>query len=110
MKTLLVLGGGTAGTMTANRLRHRLDAHEWRIVVVDQDDEHHYQPAYIFVPFGDATRDQVVRSRHRFLHDGIELVLAEIDLVDAEARTVGLVGGRELVYDYLVIATGTTPG
>jgi len=109
MRTLLVLGGGTAGTMAANRLRHRLDAHEWKVTVVDQDDEHHYQPAYIFVPFGAATRDQVVRSRHRFLDDGIELVLAEIDRVDAEAKTVALVGGRELTYDYLVIATGTTP-
>jgi sulfide:quinone oxidoreductase len=109
MRTLLVLGGGTAGTMTANRLRHRLDTHDWRIVVVDQNDEHHYQPAYIFVPFGDATREQVVRSRHRFLSDGIELVLAEIDRVDAEAKQVTLTDGRELTYDYLVIATGTTP-
>ena len=109
MKTLLVLGGGTAGTMSANRLRHRLDRHEWRIVVVDQDDEHHYQPAYIFVPFGAATRDDVVRSRHRFLADGIELVLAEIDRVDPEVKTVALGDGRELDYDYLVIATGTTP-
>ncbi len=109
MRTLLVLGAGTAGTMTANRLRHRLNAHEWKITVVDQDDEHHYQPGYIFVPFGGSTRDQLVRSRHRFLHDGIELVLAEIARVDADAKKVALVDGRELAYDYLVIATGTTP-
>jgi sulfide:quinone oxidoreductase len=109
MRTLLVLGGGTAGTMVANRLRHRLDPHEWAVVVVDQNDEHHYQPGYLFIPFGACTRDQVVRSRHRFLHDGIRLVLAEIDRVDAEARTVALTDGRELAYDYLVIATGTTP-
>ena len=109
MRTLLVLGGGTAGTMLANRLRRRLDPHDWRIVVVDQDDEHHYQPGYIFVPFGGSTREEIVRSRHHFLGDGIELVLAEIDRVDPEARTVALADGRELAYDYLVIATGTTP-
>lgn len=109
MRTLLVLGGGTAGTMTANRLRRRLDPREWRVVVVDQDDQHHYQPGYLFLPFGGYTRDQVVRSRHRFLADHIELVLAEIEQVDPEARKVILVGGGELSYDYLVIATGTTP-
>ncbi|MGA8249027.1 MAG: FAD/NAD(P)-binding oxidoreductase [Nocardioides sp.] len=109
MQTLLVLGGGTAGTMTANRLRHRLDAHEWRIVVVDQNDEHHYQPGYIFVPFGMSTPEEIVRSRHHFLGDGIDLVLAEIDTVDPESKKVALVDGRELAYDYLVIATGTTP-
>jgi sulfide:quinone oxidoreductase len=109
MRTLLVLGGGTAGTMTANRLRRRLDPHDWEIVVVDQDDEHHYQPGYLFIPFGEYTRDEVVRSRHRFLHDGIRLVLAEIDRVEPLRQTVALGDGRELAYDYLVIATGTTP-
>ncbi len=109
MRTLLVLGGGTAGTMTANRLRHRLGFREWRVVVVDQDDQHHYQPGYLFLPFGGCTRDQLVRSRHRFLADRIELVIGEIERVDPEAREVALVGGRKLAYDYLVIATGTTP-
>ncbi|WP_343908853.1 type III sulfide quinone reductase, selenoprotein subtype [Nocardioides aquiterrae] len=109
MRTLLVLGGGTAGTMVANRLRHRLDTSDWKITVVDQDDEHHYQPGYLFLPFGGYTRDQLVKSRHTLLHDGIEMVTAEIERVDPGAQTVALVGGRELSYDYLVIATGTTP-
>jgi sulfide:quinone oxidoreductase len=36
-------------------------------------------------------------------------VLGDIDRVDAAANTVTLTDGRELAYDYLVIATGTTP-
>ena len=52
MKRLVVLGAGTAGTMVANKLRHRLDRDAWSITVVDQDDHHHYQPGYPFVPFG----------------------------------------------------------
>jgi sulfide:quinone oxidoreductase len=109
MRRLLVLGGGTAGTMTANKLRHRLDPHEWTITVVDQDDEHHYQPGYLFIPFGTYDRDDVIRSRHHFLADGIDLVLGEIDRVEPEACVVDLSDGRTLPYDYLVIATGTTP-
>ncbi len=109
MRKLLVLGAGTAGTMIANKLRRRLDDHEWSITVVDRDDEHHYQPGYLFIPFGAYTRDEVVRTRHHFLSDGVELVLAEVDKVDAEQRQVVLEGGRELDYDYLVIASGTTP-
>jgi sulfide:quinone oxidoreductase len=109
MNKLLVLGAGTAGTMAANKLRHRLDRHDWTITVVDQDDEHHYQPGYLFVPFGTYDRDDVVRSRRRYLTDGIDLVLGEIDVVEPEAGTVRLTDGRTLDYDYLVIATGTTP-
>jgi sulfide:quinone oxidoreductase len=109
MKRLLVLGAGTAGTMVANKLRRRLDGHEWAVTVVDQDDQHHYQPGYLFLPFGGYDRADVVRSRHRFLGDGIELVLGEIDRVEPEERRVLLTGGREFGYDYLVVATGTTP-
>ena len=50
MKRLLVLGGGTAGTMIVNKLRRGLDAGEWEMTIVDQDDAHHYQPGYLFLP------------------------------------------------------------
>lgn len=109
MRHLLILGGGTAGTMVANKLRRRLGRDDWRITVVDRDDEHHYQPGYLFVPFGEHDRSDLVRSRHHFIHDGVELVLGEIDRVSAEGQVVHLSDGRALSYDYLVIATGTTP-
>ncbi len=109
MRRLLVLGGGTAGTMIANKLRRRLDEDEWVITVVDQDDEHHYQPGYLFLPFGTYRRDDVVRPRHHFLSDGIEMLLGEIERVDAPQNQVSLQDGRRIAYDFLVIATGTTP-
>ena len=109
MKHLLVLGAGTAGTMVVNKLRALLPTSEWRITVVDRDDEHHYQPGYLFIPFGVYRRDEVVKSRSRFVPEGVELLLDEIDRVDPEACTVTLAGGRVLEYDQLVIATGTSP-
>ena len=109
MKRLLVLGGGTAGTMIVNKLRRSLDAGEWAITIVDQDDAHRYQPGYLFLPFGTYTADQVTRSRHAFLPDGVEFVVGEVDVIDAACGSVLLTGGRSLAYDYLVIATGVTP-
>ncbi|MBW3085233.1 Sulfide-quinone reductase [Austwickia sp. TVS 96-490-7B] len=109
MHRLVILGGGTAGTMAANMLRKRLSRHQWQITIVDRDDEHHYQPGYLFIPFGTYRREQVVRSRHAFIRDGIELVLSAIDTVDASARTVHLDDGRTLNYDLLIVATGCEP-
>ncbi len=57
MRQLLVLGGGTAGTMIVNQLRRRLAPSEWTITVVDRDDDHYYQPGYLFLPFGTYTPD-----------------------------------------------------
>ena len=108
MKRVVILGAGTAGTMAANKLRHRLDD-EWRITVIDQDDRHHYQPGYLFVPFGVYRPDEIVKPRHRFLADDVELVIGEIDRVNPATSAVSLVGGGHLDYDYLIVATGTSP-
>jgi sulfide:quinone oxidoreductase len=70
MKRLLVLGGGTAGTMVANKLRNRLDPALWQIIVVDQDDSHIYQPGLLFIPFGDSEATKIVKPRGRFITDG----------------------------------------
>ena len=109
MNKLLILGAGTAGTMIANKLRRLLGEREWSITVVDRDDEHHYQPGYLFIPFGEYTREQVVRSRHHYLPDGVALVLGEVERVVADENHVVMRDGRRLDYDQLVIATGTTP-
>src|SRR5665811_2536437 len=88
VKRLLVLGAGTAGTMIVNRLRRRLDATEWEITVVDQDDVHHYQPGYLFLPFGTYSPAQITRSRHATLPDGVDFVIGDVDRVDAATNTV----------------------
>lgn len=72
MRSLVVLGAGTAGTMVVNKARHRLPTNEWRITVVDKDDVHHYQPGYLFLPFGLIEPEQVRRSRHALITDGVE--------------------------------------
>ena len=108
-RQLVVLGAGTAGTMVVNKLRRSLPATDWTITVVDRDDIHDYQPGYLFIPFGINTPEQVRRTKRPFIRDGVDVVLAEVDRVDAAAKAVHLADGRVLAYDQLVIATGTSP-
>jgi sulfide:quinone oxidoreductase len=109
MRNLLVLGAGTAGTIAVNKLRPKLPADEWRITVVDQDDVHNYQPGYLFLPFGGYTADEITKPRHELIKHGVDLVLGAIDRVLPDEQKVVLEDGRQLDYDYLVIATGVTP-
>ena len=105
-KQLVILGGGTGGTLGANRLRRMLAKDDVAITVVDQDDRHVYQPGLLFVPFGLTHPEDIVRPRSRQLHPDIAFVRSEIDRVDIEANEVHLEGGRVLPYDVLVVATG----
>jgi len=103
---IVILGGGTGGTLAANRLRRSLTPSEAAITVVDQDDRHVYQPGLLFVPFGLAHLDEIVRPRGRQLHRDIAYVQDPIDHVDTENGRVFLGSGQALDYDVLVVATG----
>jgi sulfide:quinone oxidoreductase len=109
MKKLLVLGGGTAGTMVVNKLRKKLSKDEWSVTVVDQNNDHIYQPGLLLLPFGVYTPEELVKKRDHFFPDDVDFVRAEIDKIEPEANRVLLADGRTLEYDYLVVATGTSP-
>ena len=106
MHRIVILGGGTGGTLAANRLRKIYGPDEASITVVDQDDRHLYQPGLLFVPFGGAKVEDITRVRKQQLHQGITFVNAAIEKVDIEQSTVELGNGPTLPYDVLVIATG----
>ncbi|PSK85478.1 sulfide:quinone oxidoreductase [Prolixibacter denitrificans] len=116
MKRILILGAGTAGTMMANKLRKVLDRDEWEITIVDKHRTHYYQPGFLFIPFGIYNKQDVVKPKADFIPPGVKMVFSEVDKVEAEESKVRLADGSVLLYDYLIIATGTetrpdqTPG
>jgi sulfide:quinone oxidoreductase len=103
---VVVLGGGTGGTLVANRLRKAYAARDACITVVDHDDVHVYQPGLLFVPFGLAHVEDIVRPRRRQFDAGIDVVISAIDRVDVDERRVHLANSAALDYDVLVVATG----
>ncbi len=106
-KRIVILGGGTGGTLGANRLRRIFSEEDVEIVVVDQNDDHVYQPGLLFVPFGLAHTDEIIRSRRHQIYEGVEFRQVPIQQVDTAGSTVHLADGSELGYDVLVVATGS---
>ena len=102
---VLILGGGTGGTLVANRLR-RVLPESAEITVIDGDDRHLYQPGLLFVPFGARHPERLARSRKKLLHDGVRFVQEEVASVDTDAAKVTLTEGSTLGYDVLVVASG----
>ncbi len=103
---VVVLGAGTGGTLIANRLRRRYPEDVMTITVVDQDDQHVYQPGLLFVPFGLLDADEIVKPRHEQLHHGIGFHQSGVDSVQIGDDEVHLSDGSVLGYDLLIVATG----
>jgi len=107
MKTLLILGAGTGGTMVANKMADALDPHEWRIIIVDRDEKHYYQPGFLFIPFGIYSTADVIKPKRNFLPPSVQVIFSDIELIEPEKNKVTLSRDRQIIhYDYLVIATG----
>ncbi len=107
MKNLVILGGGTAGTMMLNKLHKVLPAGEWKLTIIDNIETHYYQPGFLFIPFGVYTEEDVIKPKRDFYPEGVSVVESEIWKVLPEFNKVHLANGNTIDYDVLIIATGS---
>jgi sulfide:quinone oxidoreductase len=107
MKTFLILGAGTAGSLMAREMSRKLNPNEWKILLVDKDDNHWYQPGYLFLPFGVYKPGDVVKPKHKFIPRNVDFIISDIELIEPDKNQVTLTKDKKVIqYDYLVIATG----
>lgn len=109
MKKLVILGAGTAGTMMANKLYRNLNQDVWEITIVDKDENHYYQPGFLFIPFGIYQPEEVIRPKREFLPKGVKFLIDNVQKIEGEQNQVVLASGTVLPYDILVVATGAVP-
>lgn len=103
-RTVLVLGGGVGGIVVATRLRRLLKRGD-RVVVIERDPVHRFQPSFLWILSGQRRPADIERPLTRLRKKGVEVELGEIDSVDPERRVVRL-NGRLLSGDAIVVALG----
>ncbi len=103
-KTILILGGGVGGIVTANALRKQLGA-DHRVIVVDKRAEYVFTPSLLWVMVGWRRPQQITKDLRRLLRPDVELVAAEAQEIDLDGARVRSSNG-DLNYDYLVVALG----
>ncbi|MCF7568483.1 NAD(P)/FAD-dependent oxidoreductase [Sabulilitoribacter arenilitoris] len=107
MKSLLILGAGTSGTMMANHLVSKLPKKEWKITIIDQHKTHYYQPGFLFLPFDIYTTKQIKKNGKKFIPKKVNYIQEKIELIKPKENKVILGNGDVLNYDVLIVATGT---
>lgn len=116
MKKIVILGAGTGGTIAANLFSKRLDKKDWTITVIDKDNDHYYQPGFLFIPFGFYKKEDILKKKSKFIPKDVEFIISEVDRIDPAANAIILQDGRRIAYDYLIVASGAeiapgeTPG
>ena len=103
--TVVIVGGGFGGLKAARALA---DA-PVRVVLVDRQNHHLFQPLLYQVASATLSPADIAAPIRHILRtqDNAEVVLGEVTSADLDARQVRLANGRELAYDFLILAAGS---
>lgn len=107
MKKIVILGGGTAGTMMVNKLAAIKDRYDLDLTIIDMEETHYYQPGFLFIPFGIYNEDDVIKPKRDFFPSGVDVIMSPAEGIDPAGNKIKLKDGRMIGYDYLIIATGS---
>jgi len=106
MRKLVILGGGSGGTMMLNKLHNTLNKDEWKITLIDQSETHYYQPGFLFIPFDIYKPHDVIKSKREFYPIGVDIIVSKAQRIETGKNRVVLENDAIIPYDYLIIATG----
>ena len=101
---VLIIGGGTAGIMTAAQLKKKKP--NLKIGLIDPADMHYYQPAWTLVGGNTYDFQDTARTMKSLIPSGVEWIKEFAASFLPEQNKVVLKTGKELSYDYLVVCPG----
>ncbi|MGK2963324.1 MAG: NAD(P)/FAD-dependent oxidoreductase [Gemmatimonadaceae bacterium] len=90
-KTVLVLGGGVGGIVAANHLRKQLAPAD-RVVLIDRESQHVFQPSLLWLAIGDRSPSDIQRPLTRLVRRGVEVITGDIDAFDPSVGSVRVDG------------------
>ncbi len=110
MANILILGGGFAGVVAAERLARLLDPAEHQITLVSRSRRFTFYPALVRLAFGECEPEDISYDLRAAMRErGVRFVEATVARVDPAARRVTVTGSDfagEISYDYLVYTLG----
>ena len=103
-KTIVILGGGVGGVVTATSLRKLLpDQH--RVILVDRERNHLFTPSLLWLMTGKRSANKIQKPLELLTKRGVEVIHGEIERIDPATRRVTLTDGH-IDADYLVVSLG----
>jgi sulfide:quinone oxidoreductase len=107
-KTILILGGGVGGLVTANELRRQLPV-EHRIILIDQRTKHLHNPSLLWLMLGWREPGKIQADLSKVLDQSIDFRQIEVLSIIPETRSVMGSFAAKYSADYLVVALGANP-
>lgn len=100
---IVIVGGGTAGIITASLLRR---AGQDGVAIIEPSAEHYYQPIWTLVGAGSVRKEVSRRKESRYIPKGVHWIQDRVAEIDPDGRYLRINSGARISYDFLVVAAG----
>ncbi|VTR58139.1 nitrite reductase subunit NirD [Serratia fonticola] len=110
---IIIVGGGTGGTILANLLAAKLHRevinNQVEIMMISDSPVHYYKPAFMYVAFNAFFKQELTRPQQSLLRPEIQFIVDKAEQFDLSQRCIYTRSGNKYHYDFLVFATGCVP-
>jgi sulfide:quinone oxidoreductase len=103
-RTILVLGAGTGGIISAKELSKKV-GNKAKIILFEKEEKNVFAPSLLWLMVGKRKPKQVYRNTRKITGTGIDVIIGNIDKVDPEQISV-TVNDEKYKGDYMVISLG----
>ena len=103
MTQVLIIGGGTAGIMTAAQL---LKNKSFQVSIIEPSEVHYYQPAWTLVGANAYSFEKTKKSMSEVMPAGVNWIKDFAVEILAKENQVKCRSGKTYSYDFLVVAPG----
>ncbi|MFS4460429.1 FAD/NAD(P)-binding oxidoreductase [Bdellovibrio sp. HCB2-146] len=101
---VLILGAGSGGVAAAARLTKHLQPRD--IAIIEPAQYHYYQPLWTLVGAGLVRKEKTQKPMAAMIPDGVLWIQDSVKEVKARDNKVVCVSGKEISYEFLLVATG----
>ncbi|MFW9928616.1 MAG: NAD(P)/FAD-dependent oxidoreductase [Candidatus Thorarchaeota archaeon] len=106
-KEIIIIGGGTGGVIVANILSRKI-AKSANITLITAKDKVYYEPDNLFRLFDNKSIESQYKLVTKAVNKKVNIILDRVSSVSPESNSLSTEEGKNLHYDYLVIATGAS--
>lgn len=102
---IIIVGGGAGALMALSRIYRAIENPD--ITIIAPNEVHLYQPGQVFIGAGEMEMEDIILDNNNYIdQDKVIWVKDAVEVFDPDNNTVTTRAGKELKYDYLVVATG----
>lgn len=104
LNRIVIIGGGTGGTILANLLAAKLHRdileNKVELILISDSPVHYYKPAFMYVAFNLFYKQELERSQQSLLRPEVTFIVDKAESFDFSKREISCRSGKNIIMTF----------